>query len=106
MSDPGAVFDALGDPRRRQLMVELSTLGTATPSELARHVPITRQAVSKHLDMLEIAGLVSFERRGRAVLYHLTPEPLADAVTWMTQVGAQWDERLDALKSQLQRRKR
>lgn len=104
MKDPGHVFDALGDPTRRMLIAQLSA-SAATPSELARRLPITRQAVSKHLDALAAAGLVRSERHGRSVTYHLTPEPFADAVGWMTQVGAEWDSRLDALRAQLKRRR-
>jgi DNA-binding transcriptional ArsR family regulator len=103
--DPGFVFDALGDATRRRLVAELSALGFASSTELARKLPISRQAVSKHLDLLADAGLVSSKRSGRAVVYRLTPEPFADAVSWMTQVGAEWDERLGALRAQLRRRR-
>jgi DNA-binding transcriptional ArsR family regulator len=105
MRDPGSVFDALGDATRRRVVAELSALGGASSTELARRLPITRQAVSKHLDALAGAGLVSSSRQGRAVVYRLTPEPFTDAVSWMTQVGAAWDERLQALSAQLRRRR-
>lgn len=104
--DPGSVFDALGDATRRRVVSELSALGGASSTDLARRLPISRQAVCKHLDLLADVGLVSSERRGRAVVYRLTPEPFTDAVSWMTQVGAAWDERLGALRSQLKRRRR
>ncbi|HYZ93755.1 MAG TPA: helix-turn-helix domain-containing protein, partial [Actinomycetota bacterium] len=52
MSDPGHVFDALGDPTRRRLVAHLSSLGAASSTELSRVLPISRQAVSKHLDLL------------------------------------------------------
>lgn len=106
MRDPGHVFNALGDPTRRRLVAHLSSLGAASCTELSRVLPISRQAVSKHLDLLAEAGLVSSRRHGRAVVYRLTPKPFADAVSWMTHVGAQWDDRLDALRSQLKRRNR
>lgn len=106
MRDPGSVFDALGDATRRRVVAELSALGGASSSELARRLPITRQAVSKHLDLLAGAGLVSSSREGRAVVYRLTPEPFADAVSWMTEVGSEWDERLGALRAHLKRRGR
>ena len=105
MKDPGFIFDALGDATRRRLVSELSALGGASSTDLARVLPISRQAVSKHLDLLAEAGLVSCRRHGRAVVYRLTPEPFADAVSWMTQVGAAWDDRLEALRSQLKRRR-
>ncbi len=105
MSDPGSVFDALGDPTRRSLVAHLSSLGAASSTDLSRILPISRQAVSKHLDLLAEAGLVSSQRHGRTVVYKLTPEPFTDAVSWMSQVGAQWDERLGALRAQLRRRR-
>ena len=106
MRDAGSVFDALGDPTRRRVVSELSALGGASSTDLARRLPISRQAVCKHLELLADVGLVSSERHGRAVVYRLTPEPFTDAVSWMTQVGAAWDERLSALRSQLKRKRR
>jgi DNA-binding transcriptional ArsR family regulator len=103
--DPGYVFDALGDPTRRSVVVQLGSLGSATPTQLARHLPISRQAISKHLDLLANAGLVSFERHGRETIYRLTPERFTDAVGWIAQVGAEWDSRLAALRTQLKRRR-
>jgi DNA-binding transcriptional ArsR family regulator len=103
--DPDYVFDALGDRTRRRLVVQLGSLGAATPTQLAQHLPISRQAVSKHLDTLAEAGLVSFERHGRETVYRLTPERFTDAVSWIAQVGAEWDSRLAALRSQLRRKK-
>lgn len=105
MRDPGSIFDALGDPTRRSLVAHLSSLGSASSTELSRILPISRQAVSKHLDLLAEAGLVSSRRHGRAVVFRLTPEPFTEAMSWMTQVGAAWDERLDALRAQLKRRR-
>ena len=98
--DTGFVFDALGDPPRRRVVVQLGSLGSATPTQLAQHLPISRQAISKHLDLLADAGLVSHERRGRETIYRLTPERFTDAVGWIAQVGAEWDSRLAALRRQ------
>jgi DNA-binding transcriptional ArsR family regulator len=103
MSD---VFEALGDPTRRQLLSQLSSLGEASCTDLSRGMPISRQAVNKHLNLLADAGLVTTQRQGREVVYRVRPEPLTDAVRWMTQVGAAWDERLGSLRAQLKRRKR
>jgi DNA-binding transcriptional ArsR family regulator len=97
MRDAGRIFDALGDPTRRRVIAELASLGAASSTELARTLPITRQAVSKHLDALAEAGLVSAERSGRAVVYRVTPEPFHDAMSWMSDVGAVWDSRLSKL---------
>lgn len=95
--DPaGAVFGALADPMRRRLLVEIAR-HPATATELADGLPITRQAVTKHLVSLTEAGLLERERAGRDVRYRVTPEPLSDAVGWMAEVGGQWDERLSRL---------
>jgi DNA-binding transcriptional ArsR family regulator len=96
----GAVFEALSDPTRRQLLSAISRRPDATATELAAELPISRQAVLKHLSALSDAGLLDRERRGREVRYHVTPEPLSDAVSWMAAVGGQWDERLSALGRQ------
>jgi DNA-binding transcriptional ArsR family regulator len=93
----GAVFTALSDPTRRRVVELLSTHPSVTASGLARELPITRQAISKHLATLEQAGLVSVAHEGREARYRLTPEPLTGAVQWMAAAGARWDERLARL---------
>ena len=100
----GAVFAALADPTRRQVVQSLSGGSTVTASRLALELPITRQAVAKHLAALDHAGLVAAERRGRETHYRLTPAPLTEAASWMAAVGAQWDERLESLRTHLGRR--
>ncbi|MEA2442824.1 MAG: hypothetical protein QOJ12_116 [Thermoleophilales bacterium] len=97
----GAVFAALADPTRRRLVQSLAGGTTVTASALARELPMTRQAVAKHLAALGQAGLVACERRGREAHYRLTPEPLTEAADWMVAVGAQWDDRLAALRTHL-----
>jgi DNA-binding transcriptional ArsR family regulator len=97
----GAVFAALADPTRRRLIGELAARGSATATELAAELPVTRQAVAKHLAALGAAGLVDGLRQGRETRYRLTPRPLADAARWMAEVGAAWDERLEALRRHL-----
>ena len=96
-----AVFAALADERRREVVELLAARGAATPTELARELPVTRQAVAKHLASLYEAGLVEVSRSGREARYALTPGPLTGAVAWIEQVGTQWDERLAALKRHL-----
>ena len=96
-----AVFSALADERRRSLVEVLAARGSATATELAVGLPVTRQAVAKHLASLGEAGLVAMTRSGREVRYRLTPEPLEDAVAWIERVGASWDERLAALERHL-----
>ncbi len=103
--DPAsAVFGALSDPRRRALLAEISQHPEATATELAADLPISRQAVLKHLNALTEAGLLYRVRSGREVRYRVTPEPLSDAVSWMAAVGGQWDDRLGSLSAQLERR--
>lgn len=97
----GAVFQALADPTRRQVVALLARSGPVTATELAGRLPVTRQAVAKHLAALADAGLVSGAREGREVRYRLTPPPLRDAVSWMATVGAEWDDRLEALRRHL-----
>lgn len=104
--DIGFVFDALGDPTRRDLVAQLGSLGSATPTQLAQYLPISRQAISKHLGLLAQAGLVSSHRHGRETVYRLTPQRFTDAVSWMAQVGAEWDDRLARLRRQMSRRTR
>jgi DNA-binding transcriptional ArsR family regulator len=93
---PDAVFAALADPNRRRLLAAVAAT-PSTATELAGGLPITRQAVVKHLSALTEAGLLERQRTGREVRYRVTPQPLTDAVGWMAEVGAQWDDRLAAL---------
>ena len=94
MSDPlGQVFSALADPSRRHVLGYIADHGTATATELTGELPITRQAVAKHLATLSEAGLVESERAGRESRYRLTPS------------GAEWDGRRDALRQHLERRR-
>jgi DNA-binding transcriptional ArsR family regulator len=95
--DVGAVFAALADPTRREVVRSLAAEPGLTASHLAGELPMTRQAVSKHLSALSGAGLVQAHREGRETRYTLTPAPLAGAMEWMADVGGQWDERLQRL---------
>jgi DNA-binding transcriptional ArsR family regulator len=98
----GAVFGALADPMRRRLLSEIAA-HPATATELASGLPISRQAVAKHLTSLSEAGLLERERAGRDVRYRVTPQPLSEAVSWMAEVGGQWDARLARLARALDR---
>lgn len=92
-----AVFVALADPTRRELIESLIDDGAQTATQLAERLPITRQGVTKHLQILAEAGLVTVRQRGRDKYYYLTPEPLQDASLWIATLAARWDQRLQAL---------
>ena len=91
------VFFALSDPTRREVLRSVARQPELTASRLAGELPITRQAVAKHLAALQRAGLVEPRREGRETRYTLTPAPLMDAMGWMADVGATWDRRLERL---------
>jgi DNA-binding transcriptional ArsR family regulator len=98
------VFDALADPTRRRVVETLARGGTVTASGLAAQLPITRQAVAKHLSALHGAELVSVSRIGRETHYKLRPQPLDEAARWIQLVSAEWDDRLQALRRSLEKR--
>jgi DNA-binding transcriptional ArsR family regulator len=99
------VFAALADPTRRAVLERVAR-GGATATQIAADLPVTRQAVAKHLGVLEEAGLVRAQRRGRENRFSPTPAPLSDAITWMAAVGGAWDDRLAALERYVARRPR
>jgi DNA-binding transcriptional ArsR family regulator len=102
MRRPAAQADelwaAVADPTRRRLLDALLAQGEATATTLARELPVTRQAVAKHLAVLDRAGLVESGRQGREVRYVVRPQRLDAAARAMARVAAQWDERLLAIK--------
>lgn len=89
---------AVAEPSRRQLLDALLARGEATATTLAEDSPLTRQAVSKHLAVLDRAGLVESRRRGREVRYSIRPERLNEATRSMAEVASAWDRRLQAIK--------
>lgn len=97
----GAVFEALADPTRRAVLRDVAERGPLTATELARDLPVTRQAVAKHLAVLGEAGLVAPTRHGRETRFSATLAPLADTSRWLAQTGAAWDRRLDRLAARL-----
>ena len=92
------VFDALGDPTRRHIVESLAR-GEASATQLAAGLPVTRQAVAKHLTALREAGLVESRRHGRETLYRVNAEPLDAAAAWIVRVGGEWDVRLERLRA-------
>jgi DNA-binding transcriptional ArsR family regulator len=99
--DPGPIFAALADPTRREVVRLLARQPGLTASALAGELPISRQAIAKHLAQLRDAGLAEAEHAGRETRYRLTPEPLSDAMAWMVDAGGKWDARLERLRRQL-----
>jgi DNA-binding transcriptional ArsR family regulator len=93
-----ALWAAVGDPTRRRLVDALLTLGEATATTLSRELPVTRQAVAKHLTVLGRAGLVDGRRDGREVLYALRPDRLDEVSQAMARISEGWDRRLTAIK--------
>jgi DNA-binding transcriptional ArsR family regulator len=101
MTDAAAderLWAAVAEPGRRQVLDALLAEGEATPTTLARALPITRQAVSKHLAVLLEAGVVTQRRDGREVRYTVSPDRLADAARVMGAAAARWQSRLRAIK--------
>lgn len=99
-----AVFGALADPTRRAILARLAD-GDATVMELAAPFSVSQPAISKHLKVLESAGLISRQRRATARLSHLEPEPLKEATDWLARYRAYWEERHDRLDDLLARLK-
>ena len=89
---------AIADPSRRRVLDLLVQRGEATASALADQVPFSRQAVSKHLVLLEEAGLVDRRKQGRDVLFRVDADRLDQATRAMTDVARQWDRRLATIK--------
>lgn len=99
-----AVFGALSDPTRRAILARL-TQGDATVAELSRPFRVSQPAISRHLKVLEGAGLISRTRRSTARLSHLEAEPLRNATDWLTRYREYWEEshrRLDELLVRMQ----
>nr|WP_296072459.1 metalloregulator ArsR/SmtB family transcription factor [uncultured Actinoplanes sp.] len=101
MSDPiDGVFAALADPTRRAILARLAT-ADATAGELAAAFPITAQAVSKHLNVLEAAGLISRTKEAQWRRCRIVAAPLRSVATWVEQYRRLWEERYDALDDYL-----
>jgi DNA-binding transcriptional ArsR family regulator len=100
-----AVLRALSDESRRT-MLEALTEGPATAGELAALLPIARPGVSRHLRVLREAGLVEFRQEAQRRVYGLRPEALAEIDEWLDRYRALWQQRLDALQTEVARGKR
>ncbi len=98
--DP-AVFDAVAEPTRRILLDRMRGSGPQSIAALGAGLPMSRQAVTKHLDVLAGAGLVRTRRVGRQRLHELDPAPLRAVDDWLRPYAAFWDERIEALRRHL-----
>jgi DNA-binding transcriptional ArsR family regulator len=92
------LWSAIADPSRRRVLDLLVPGGEASASSLADQVPFSRQAVSKHLVVLEEVGLISRRKQGREVLYRVEAARLDQATRAMVELASRWDRRLDAIK--------
>lgn len=98
-TDPAPVFAALGDATRLELLHRLGRGEPHSITQLSDGIGLTRQGVTKHLRVLEKAGLVASERVGRESRYRYLPEPVERARSYLEAVSAQWDEALARLRS-------
>jgi len=92
------VFVAVADPTRRLLLERLRSSDGASIHDLAAGLPMTRQAVTKHLDTLRTAGLVRVRKQGRERVHELELEPLKAVDDWLRPYAEAWDKRIDALR--------
>jgi len=96
-----AVFAALADPTRRSILRAVAERGPVTATALSDGLPISRQAVAKHLGLLRKAGLVVADRAGRETQFVAVGAPLEDLAAWADQTGRRWDDRLTRLRERL-----
>ena len=90
LADPGLVFAALADPRRRELLELLASTPGVSAGALAARLPVSRQAIAQHLAVLEESSLVSRRRAGRQVLFSVRPEGLTMTADWLAARLSAW----------------
>jgi DNA-binding transcriptional ArsR family regulator len=104
--DEERLLEAVADSSRRRVLDLLLAHGETTPTALAAELPFTRQAVAKHLAVLDRVGLVEGNKRGREVRYSIKPEHLDAAAKAMAKLAARWDARLETIKRMAEREAR
>lgn len=97
--DAAPLFAALGDETRLRILVRLSSSGPESIARLCARSPVSRQAVTKHLEVLSEAGLVRSARRGRERIWELEPKRFAEAHEYLDRISRRWDDALDRLKA-------
>jgi DNA-binding transcriptional ArsR family regulator len=93
------LFDALGDPNRLRIVIRLCDGGPCSTSDVTQVIPVSRQAATKHLLLLEAVGLVTSHRQGRERIWRMRPEPLAEASDYLTTLSQRWDRAIDRLRA-------
>lgn len=96
-ADPAAALAAIADPTRRQILELLSEHGPQSASALAGRLPISRQAIAKHLRILTDAGLVGADREGRELRFDIVAGGAAEAASWLAATAERWQQRIDRL---------
>lgn len=99
---PAPIFAALGDETRLSLVARLDAAGPLSIARLTEGYPMTRQAVTKHLNVLAEAGLVRSARQGRETVWELSPAPLDAARRFLDRLSARWDERIERLRERVE----
>jgi DNA-binding transcriptional ArsR family regulator len=92
------IFNALGDPNRLRIIARLCDGGPCSTSQVTQVTPVSRQAATKHLLLLEAVGLVSSERHGRERIWRMQQKPLADASDYLAALSQRWDQAIDRLR--------
>ncbi|MEW5813137.1 MAG: metalloregulator ArsR/SmtB family transcription factor [Actinomycetota bacterium] len=93
------LFDALGDPHRLRMVIWLCDAGPCSTSAVTQSVPVTRQAATKHLALLESAGVVHSEKRGRERIWTVQTTTLVAAQDYLATLSQRWDRRIDRLRA-------
>jgi len=97
-AEPDDILAAMADPTRRQLLATLAASGPATATELAQGLPVSRQAVAKHLTVLRSAGLVVSRKEGRDVRFAVRTRELMQTAAWLAALATEWEDRLAAIR--------
>ena len=103
LRDAAPLFAALGDATRLGLLVSLCASGPASLTRLANRFEVSRQAITKHLGVLEEAGLVNSSREGRERIWAIQPKRLDEAHAYLDRISKQWDEALSRLQAFVER---